>query len=135
MGRQLQSFWLSSLSAPPCFPWHWSCSRRREHQPCSLWAGSKVIPHAWSAPQGGHSTALWETPSGPWQGCWHGPGVGWSECSLLFLPPKCFHSVRSISVPSPAHTCARAQRWLGIVRSTKTAAGRGGQTWPGQTVI
>ena len=80
-------------------------------------------------------TGLQGTCSGPWQDCWHGARAGWSECSLVFLPPNCFYLIRPISVPSPAHTRARGQRWFGIVRSAKTASGRGGQTWHCQTAI
>lgn len=42
---------------------------------------------------------------------------------------------RPISVPSPAHARAGAQGWFGIVRSTKAAPGRDGQTRRGQTAI
>lgn len=76
-------------------------------------------------------------PSGStfWQVCWHGAGARWCECSLLFLPPSCFYSVRPVSAPSPAWTGACAQRWFSIVRSKKTAAGRNGQTRHCETAI
>lgn len=134
MGRQVKSFWLSSL-----YPTMLSLALELQ-EACSPWSAVSS-PHTHGLPHG-EGTAL---PSRDWPSgntFWALAGLlAWDQDRMLRVltavsATNCFYLISPISLTS-AHTWACVWRWFGIVHSTKTEPGRGDQTtiWKGRNKV